>query len=48
MIHKEKSKWVLRSADGSKVLGRFDTKEEAEKHEKRVRYFKHLRGRKAR
>ena len=36
-----KQKWVLFSKDGSKVLGTFDTEEEALKREKEVNAFKH-------
>lgn len=34
------SKWRLYSQDGSKNLGTFDSKAEAEKHERQVNYFK--------
>lgn len=37
MIRKEGSKWVLRSRDGKKVLGRYATKAEAEKRELQVK-----------
>lgn len=40
-IVKEGDKWKLYSEDGKKLLGTFDTKEEAEKHEQEVEYFKH-------
>jgi len=37
----EKGKWVLYSADGSKQLGEFDTKGEAEQRERQIQFFKH-------
>lgn len=40
MIVKEKGKWILYSKDGSKVLGRFDSKKDAVKREIQIRYFK--------
>lgn len=43
MIRKEGSKYVLRSKDGKKVLGRYATREEAEKRERQVNYFKHTK-----
>lgn len=42
MIKQEGGKFVLYSKDGSKVLGRFASKAEAEKHEARVQAFKHM------
>jgi HK97 family phage portal protein len=39
-IVKEGDKWKLYSKDGKKLLGTFDTKAEAEKHEEQVNYFK--------
>ena len=46
MIIKQGSKFVLKSRDGSKTLGTFDTKEQAVKREKQINFFKHLdRGR---
>lgn len=41
MIKKEGSQWVLYSKDGSKKLGTFDSKEEAEDREREIQYFKH-------
>lgn len=41
MIKKQGSKWVLHTKDGSKVLGTFDTKEEAEKRERQIQFYKH-------
>ena len=46
MIIKQGSKFVLKSKDGSKVLGKFDTKEQALKREKQINFFKHLDKRK--
>jgi len=43
IIRREHGKWVLYSLDGSKRLGTFATKEEAERRERQIRYFKHLR-----
>ena len=42
MIIKQGSKFVLKSRDGSKTLGTFDTKEQAVKREKQINFFKHL------
>ncbi len=39
MIRQEDGKWVLRSRDGTKVLGRFDTEDEAKRHEAHVSRF---------
>lgn len=41
MIKHEGSKWVLYSQDGKKVLGEFDSEEEAMKREKQIMFFKH-------
>tara|TARA_R100001510_G_scaffold33796_1_gene30242 strand:- start:192 stop:338 length:147 start_codon:yes stop_codon:yes gene_type:complete len=46
MIIKQGSKFVLKSKDGSKTLGTFDTKEQAMKREKQINFFKHLDKRK--
>lgn len=43
MIVKEKSKWILYNHDGTEILGEFDSKEEAEKRERQINYFKHLK-----
>lgn len=40
VIREEGGKWVLYTADGSKKLGTFDTKTEAEEREKQIQYFK--------
>lgn len=40
VIREEGGKWVLYTADGSKKLGTFDTKEEAEDRERQIQYFK--------
>ncbi len=40
MIAKEGSRYVLRSKDGSKVLGRFPTRAAAEKREQEIRRIK--------
>lgn len=40
IIRQEDGKWVLYSHEGKK-LGEFDTKEEAEKREREINYFKH-------
>jgi len=42
MIKQEDGKWVLYSMDGSKVLGTFDTEEEAKAREKEVKALKHM------
>lgn len=41
VIRHEDGKWVLYSHDGSKKLGEFETKEEAEKRERQIQFFKH-------
>lgn len=41
MIKHEGSKWVLYTHDGSRVLGRHDSKKEAEAQERAVQFFKH-------
>ena len=46
MIIKQGSKFVLKSKDGSKTLGTFDTREQAIKREKQINFFKHLDKRK--
>lgn len=45
MIVKVGDKFVIKSEDGSKTLGTYTTKEEAEKRLKQIEYFKH-KGRK--
>ena len=40
MIIKQGDKWVIKSADGSKVLGTYDTKEEALKRLAQIEWFK--------
>lgn len=40
MIVKKNNKYYLYSKDGKKILGRFETKEDAEKREKQINYFK--------
>ena len=46
MIIKQGSKFVLKSKDGSKTLGTFDTKEQAVKRVKQINFFKYLDKRK--
>jgi hypothetical protein len=41
MIKHEGSKWVLYSADGSKKLDEFNTKDDALKREQQIQFFKH-------
>ncbi len=41
MIRKEGDKYVIKSEDGTKTLGTFATKEEAEKRLREIEYFKH-------
>lgn len=43
MIKHEGDKWTLYSADGSKNLGTYDSKEECEEREKQVQAFKHMK-----
>ncbi|MCK4958406.1 MAG: hypothetical protein KAT00_03380 [Planctomycetes bacterium] len=40
MIKHQDGKWVLYSKDGSRVLGKFDTEEEAKKREGQIQFFK--------
>jgi hypothetical protein len=40
MIKREGAKWVLYSSDGSKQLGVYDSKKEAEAREAQIEYFK--------
>lgn len=44
MIRHEGNEWVLYSHDGKKVLGRFPSKEAAERREGQVKMFKHMDG----
>ena len=46
MIIKQGSKFVLKSKDGSKTLGTFETRDQALKREKQINFFKHLSKRK--
>jgi hypothetical protein len=41
MVKYENGKYVIKSEDGSKTLGTYDTKEEAEKRLAQIDYFKH-------
>jgi hypothetical protein len=43
MVRKEGNKWVLKSKDGTKTLGTYDTEEEAKKRLREVEYFKHTK-----
>lgn len=40
MIRHENGKWVIKSEDGSKTLGTYGSKEEAEKRLRQIEYFK--------
>lgn len=44
MILKIDGKYVIKSEDGSKTLGTYSTREEAEKRLKQIEYFKHKGG----
>lgn len=44
MIRKENGKYVIRSADGRKVLGSYDTEEAAKKRLREIEYFKKVKG----
>jgi hypothetical protein len=46
MIVKEKGKFVLKSKDGSKNLGSYQTRKEAVAREKQVEMFKHMKNKK--
>lgn len=41
MILRENGKFVIKSEDGSKTLGTYNTREEAEKRLQEIEYFKH-------
>lgn len=41
MIKQENNKFVVYSEDGTKKLGTYDTKKEAEERLREVEYFKH-------
>ena len=41
MIKYENGKYVVKSEDGKKNLGTYETKEEAEKRLQQIEYFKH-------
>ncbi len=43
MIVKKGDKYILMSHDGTKKLGEFDTKKEAEEREREINYFKHVK-----
>lgn len=40
MIKKQGNKYVLKSKDGTKIIGTYNTKEEALKREHQIQYFK--------
>lgn len=44
MIRKSKGKYVLLSKDGSRVLGVFDTKKQAEERETKILRIKRIKG----
>lgn len=44
MIRKRKGKWVIVSKKTGKVLGTFDSKEEAEKRLREIEWFKNNPG----
>ena len=41
MIIKQGDKYVIKSEDGKKTLGTYNTKEAAEKRLQQIEYFKH-------
>lgn len=41
MIVKEGKKWVLKSKDGKKHLGTFNSRGDAKRREMQINYFKH-------
>lgn len=43
MIVKQGSKWILKSEDGKKTLGKYDSKKEALEREKQIKMFKHMK-----
>jgi hypothetical protein len=45
MIVKYGNKWILKSQDGSKVLGVFDTRAQAEKRESEIKMLSHMKKR---
>lgn len=44
MIRHEEGKWVLRTRDGSRVLGRHESREKAEAQERAIEFEKKQRG----
>lgn len=46
MIVKVGEKYLLKSKNGDKVLGTFNTKEAAEKREREINFFKAVKNRK--
>ena len=40
MVRHENGKWVIKSEDGTKTLGTYATKEEADKRLRQIEYFK--------
>jgi hypothetical protein len=43
MIVKEKGKWVVKSEDGKKKLGSYESKKEALRRLQQVEMFKHIK-----
>lgn len=43
VIRKVGKKYVLKSKDGDRKLGEFKSKKAAEKRERQINYFKHLK-----
>jgi len=43
MILKQGEKYIIKSEDGKKTLGTYDTREEAEKRLKQIEYFKNVK-----
>ena len=44
MILKSGNKYIIKSEDGNKTLGTFNTKEEAEERLRQIEYFKYKKG----
>lgn len=42
MIKYENGKYIIKSEDGKKTLGTYETKEEAEKRLQQIEYFKYM------
>jgi hypothetical protein len=46
VIEKKDNEYILRSKDGSKILGKFDSLKAAKKREMQIKYFRYLQTKK--